>query len=433
MIGGLIVLGLILSALAAMVLVSREYDSHQTIINTMQQRDIERFSENLRPAAPGLAPGDKFSFSCAGSQTCNNYTLSLTNLGIGLQIARIYVNSSESGGCTNLCTLDPTLNPTPFGFRAADRFINQGESHNVTLWFPGNTGGQNIILPSEHYGVNTITIVTTRGRIFTFQWPIPPLGPPGGLTGGGPGGTGIYIGPLVITFNKTLVAYTTDSSGNVNYPIGGTNGVWSIPASGKKIIYIQIQTDVGIQHDVYLTAQSVFELAQYGAGGSGNVAAFYIIAPITTSLCGSFQNVDDEVICDPAYGYYDNDNGNRGDPTQLVEYASCPVPPGQYNSATCTGPPYNVGPRYMIPKPNPSQLLNGERGTPVVVAFAADRSSGDNQPAGVGGFTAGTLATSFLGITYVYDDGSGPYTYAVTLPFIVLCMSNSPGDPTVCG
>src|SRR3989304_10093315 len=86
MIGGMIVLGLILTALVAMVLVTREYDALQTIVNNMQQTDAQRFSENMRPVYPGLAPGNPFQISCSGSQQCNNYTLTIASQVIGLQV-----------------------------------------------------------------------------------------------------------------------------------------------------------------------------------------------------------------------------------------------------------------------------------------------------------------------------------------------------------
>jgi hypothetical protein len=431
MIGGMIVLGLILSALAAMVLITREYDAYQTLVSSMQQVDSQRFSENMRPVFPGLALGKAFSISCSGSLKCNNYTLTIASQSIGLQVARIYINSTPtpmSSGCASLCVLDPAWNPTPYGFQAQNRYLNPGESVSITLWLPGNVAaGGNLTLPSDDYGTNTITIVTTRGRSFSFQWPIPPLGPAGGVSAGGPGGTGLYIGPLVITFQKTLIAYTKNSSGQVNYPLGGTNGHWSIPQP-KLVIYIKIETDVGVPNDVYLTAQSVLELAQFNSPGV--VKPFFIIAPITIDLCNSFRAKDQSIVCDPAYGYYQN--GNRGDPDQIVPYLDCGAPPGQYSSPTCTAPPYSVGPRYMIPKPTPNQLLSGDRGNPVIVAFAAGERSGSSAQTGGGGLNDGNSVTSFLGLTYAYDDGSGAYFYALTLPFIAMCIKGPDSNPGTC-
>jgi len=428
MIGGIIVLGLFLTALVTMFLLIQQNDSYQSTVNKMMQADADRFSENLRPLPPALAKGEDFSFAC-GSQTCNNYTMSLTNLGIGLQIARIYINSSKSG-CTSLCILDPSDPATPLRFRAEDRFLNPGESRNITLWLPGDS--PNIILPDDRYGANTITIATTRGRIFTFQWPLPPPGPPGGISAGGPGGTGIYIGPLVITYQRALIAYTTNSSGKIQLPIGGTNGYWSIPPP-RLVIYIKIQTDVGTPNDVYLTSQTVFQVAPFNSPGS--LTAFFLVAPISLDLCEEFAEKDPTIICDPLYGYWDG--GNNGDPNALVAYQPCNLPgittPGTYNSDDYND--QNCQHRYLIPKPTPEQLLYGERGNPVIVAFAATTAGGNTAQTGVAGLNPGESVTSFLGITYVYNDevsGTGAYTYAVTLPFIAFCINNPPNNPAMC-
>jgi len=422
MIGGIIFLMLLLTALAAMILVNQQYDAYQTTANAMQQRDNERFAENLKAVPPAIFEGNPFSVTCAGGGNCNTYTMTIANLNIGLQIARIYIkNASATVGCTNLCVLDPAASAAPNAFLASDRYVNPGELHNVTFWLP-----ENIILPREEggkkFGLNSIWIATMRGRVFSFQWPLPPPGPAGGIAAGGPGGTGLYIGPLVITFQKALIAYTTNSSGKINVPQGGINGYWAIP-SPELVIYIKIQTDIGTPNDVYLTAQSVLELAQFNS--PGNVFSFFIVAPITPLLCAAFATGDQppvgkgDIVCDPAFGYYSG--GNNGDPNNLVAYQSC----SQVPYSSCSN-------RYLIPRPNPQQLLNGERGTPVIVAFSANTASGDNPQTGVGGFNPGTAATSYLGLTYIYNDGIGDYTYAVTLPFIAVCINNPPSNPAQC-
>jgi len=400
-----------------MILITQQFDSYQVAVNKMQQADSDRFAENVRVL--NFTTND-----CEGGPSLNCYTLSITNLGIGTQIARFYINSTQSPGCTTPCILDPATDATSLRFRAADRHINPGESRNITMWLPSS-----IELPTwcfirgtnSTYGCNSVTFVTTRGRVFSFQWPFPPLGPPAGFIAGGQGGTGIYIGPLVITFQKVLIAYTTNSSGKIQTPIGGTNGWWAIPPP-PLVIYIKIQTDVGTPNDVYLTAQSVFELAQFNS--PGNVFSFFVIAPITLDLCSKFAANDPEIMCDPAYGYYSG--GNAGSPNNIVAYQSCNQPPASYNSANCPQQ------RYLIPRPTPEQLLNNQRGNPVLVAFSAKTASGSQPQPGTGGFSPGTSATSFLGLTYVYNDGTGGYIYAVTLPFIAVCINNPPGNPSMC-
>ena len=439
MIGGMIVLGLFLIALASMILVSHQFDAYQGTINTMQQKDIERFSEHLFAIAPkdGISNGNRFSIGCPGG-SCNNYTLTISNLGIGTQISRIYINSTKSDkpSCT-YCVFDAATSAQPMRFRVSDAYVNPGERyHNVTIWLPGNAGPNNITLPTTCYiagvltncaGANAISIVTTRGRMFTFYWPFPALGPG---TSGGPGGqsaTGLYIGPLVITFNQSLVTYSTSSINPPPVPNGGKNGIWALP-TGKLIIYVKIQTDRGTPNDVYLTAQSVLEIARFDSPGSVNF--FFIIAPITQNLCISqFRSYDPSVDCSSSTSNNPAVN-NAGNPGNIVAYANCPLPPAQYRNPDCNA----YGTRIKIPAPTLEQQVNNERGSPVIVAFAATTVSGTLGQS-IQGSWAGNFVTSYLGLTYVYDqlDGKGSYIYGVTLPFVAMCVSNTPQSSSGCG
>ena len=65
-------------------------------------------------------------------------------------------------------------------------------------------------------------------------------------------------------------------------------------------------------------------------------------------------------------------------------------------------------------------------GNPVIVAFAAANAGSDSPQTGAGGYQ-GKFVTSYLGLTYVYNDqsGKGDYTYAVTLPFMAMCMADT--------
>jgi len=170
MIGGMIVLSIFLTALAAMVYVSQQYDTYQQTVNVMSQNDIDRFSENLQVIYPGLAGPTSVS-GCGGA--CNQYDMTISNLGIGIEIARIYINSTGSG-CAPVCILDPSLTAAAYTFKRADRFVNPGETvHSVLLWLPGSVALPN---PNPPAPKSTIYIVTTRGRVFSFQWPFPPVG-----------------------------------------------------------------------------------------------------------------------------------------------------------------------------------------------------------------------------------------------------------------
>ncbi len=194
MIGGIIVLGLFLTALGTMVFVGQQYDSYQTTVDRMSQYDIQRFSESLVANYPGLSL-DPNPVTCSGSSTgqCNQYEMTLSNVGgltnagssnggisgssgggVGTSIARVYINSTLSG-CTQVpCILNAANNPAAYSFRASDGYLNPGEfNHVVLLWLPSSVTLPNPNPPSPS---NTIWIVTSRGRVFSFQWPFPPVG-----------------------------------------------------------------------------------------------------------------------------------------------------------------------------------------------------------------------------------------------------------------
>jgi len=189
MIGGIIILTLFLSALSVMVFISQQYDTYQSTVETMNHSDINAFSENLSPIYPGIY----FSSSQTTSLgTCNpfcyQYVLYFSNeAAIGTQVARIYINSTDtrsyspgaSGqgvGCGNLCAFDPASAPQPFHFLASLAFVNPSEYDHQLIFYTNSTYTLPCSAACGSYGVNSIAIVTSRGRVFSFQWPIPPTG-----------------------------------------------------------------------------------------------------------------------------------------------------------------------------------------------------------------------------------------------------------------
>jgi hypothetical protein len=442
-IGGMIVLALFLFALVAMIVLSQQYDMYQVTAEAMQRKDTDRFSEDLEAVYPGLQPADPPQLDeteCSGS-SCNAYFIIIANLGIGTQVSRIYINSTQSPGCTTPCVLDPSNTPAPNKFRSIDAYINQGEmDHTILFWLPWDSAQGTETLTnsciiggvSVKYNCHVVTLVTTRGRVFSFHFP---FSPQTGSSAVGAGGTGIYIGPLVYTFQRPLITYTNSTIRDPPIPIGGTSGYWSLP-TGTMIIYVKLQTDVGVKHDVYLTTQSILELALYSSPGSVNY--FYIVAPITQEFCQEqFHTKDPEIVCDTSYGYSPPDCtgvacGNTGDPSSIVLYRPCPATAGNYNSAYCSAH-YPVGPRYRIPKPNDDQLAAKARGDPVMVAFAVNKPC--SSPTVCSGVSlqnmqaswAGSSTTSFLGLTYAWYDETEPgsYIYGVTLPFVAVCIETS--------
>jgi hypothetical protein len=211
MIGGIIILSLFLTALVAMITVSQQFDTYQNVANAMSQKDIDRYSERLMAVDPGLIyfQGNPVS-GCGGS--CNQYNMTLSNVGgVGVQIVRVYINSTSSGctQATGYCVLNPstTSPPSAYTFKVSEGFLNAGEFvHTVRLWLP-NT----VTLPPNS-GANTIWIVTARGRVFTFQWPfLPnPLAKPGTIPD-------LMTGVMKIAYTGTDISQTQEGIGLGGY------------------------------------------------------------------------------------------------------------------------------------------------------------------------------------------------------------------------
>jgi hypothetical protein len=180
LIGGLIILTLILTALGMMIFVSQQYDQYQQAVNEMGQYQDRSGLENLQIIYPGLLLVGSATIPGWGSgctTTYNCYNLTISNLsGVGIQIVRIYINSSLSGCIYNAakqieqpCVLNPSGSITPYTFNQANQFINAGEAdHFVLLALPSS-----VLLPSLLYSQNTVFIATSRGNVFSFQWPLP--------------------------------------------------------------------------------------------------------------------------------------------------------------------------------------------------------------------------------------------------------------------
>jgi hypothetical protein len=212
MIGGIIVLSLFLTALTAMMFVSQQYDSYQNIVNRMSQYDIDRFSENLVADFPGLSPPSSGSCSGSPSGNCNQYTMTLSNVGgltnsgssngisggsgggVDISIVRIYITSVVSGCTSAPCILGAANSATAYSFLSSDSHLNSGEfNHAVLLWLPDTITLYN---PSPPSPSNTISIITNRGRVFTFQWPFPPVG----TALGGQSGAAVSTGVMKIAY-----------------------------------------------------------------------------------------------------------------------------------------------------------------------------------------------------------------------------------------
>ncbi len=97
-IGGMIILSLILTALGTMVFVSQQYDQYQQTAYKMAQYQDQGQSENLVANSSRSNEPNLRWIGCGG---CNMYNMSLSNLGgVGVQIARIYITSQGQAAQT---------------------------------------------------------------------------------------------------------------------------------------------------------------------------------------------------------------------------------------------------------------------------------------------------------------------------------------------
>jgi hypothetical protein len=166
-----------------MVFVSQQYDQYQQTVNKMGQYESQQFSEKLVINSPGLIILTSAAISSWGSgctTTYNCYNLTISNLGgVGVQITRIYINSTgpAGSGCSysvssphpQPCILNPTSVIASYAFNQANQFLNPGEvNHGVVLALPFALPD-----PSPASPQNSILIVTSRGNVFSFQWPVP--------------------------------------------------------------------------------------------------------------------------------------------------------------------------------------------------------------------------------------------------------------------
>ena len=188
-IGGLIILSLMLTALGTMVFVSQQYDQYQQLVKKMGYYESQQLSESLVVNSPGLTILTSTTIPRWGSgctTTYNCYNISVSNVGgVGVQITRIYINSTgpAGSGCSysasspnpQPCILNPTSTIGPYAFNQANQFINPGEVNHAVLLALPNTTPNIVILPNPTPAVpqNMILIVTSRGNVFSFQWPVP--------------------------------------------------------------------------------------------------------------------------------------------------------------------------------------------------------------------------------------------------------------------
>jgi hypothetical protein len=396
MIGGIIVLGLFLTSLGAMILVTQQYDTYQQTAARMSQADIQRFSEYLVFNSPGIDyPGTPIS--CAGASGCTAYTLNMTNLaGIGTQVARIYINSTFTG-CVSPCILDPASSPTAYRFRSSDRYITPSETYHLVLfWLPTDTISNQVL--------NTISVVTTRGRVFTLQFPLPAEG--GSIPS--PSG-GMNLGCIAIKVDPFLVTYTSPDK---IYPQMPFNNGWQFPYNTYLIFYVKMSNIC--TSPIILLDRSGFTARRYTGTGTGSLKPFYIASPMASTppnnYCQYFPGTD----C-----VNTGSGGNTApSPNGVIQAYNSSQLNYQKGGCTTSDPCYILRPSFS----------RGTPGLPMYVLFSAK----DIGSAATTKFSSGqNLYVGFLALYWqctTYDDKTCPpnYTFGITLPFITFSTFQGP-------
>ena len=271
-IGGLIILALILTGVTGMVFISQQYDQYQQTVNQIEQYESRQFSEKLVFNSPSMTMITSPSIAGWGSgctTTFNCYNVSISNLGgVGVQIMRIYINSTGSGCIYNPphnyeqpCILNPSGAIASYAFNQANQFLNPGEvNHGVVLALPSNTTGGTLNVrlpnPTPAFPENSIVIATGRGNVFSFQWPV-----------------------QLMFYGQTISAF---SSGVMKVAYVGYNGGYSSSKEGAGSNYY-CHTEQG------MTLTGISGVMGKGVGVSGNSLTF--VNPwITTTILNSVAN-----------------------------------------------------------------------------------------------------------------------------------------------
>lgn len=385
-IAGIIVLTLLLTALGTMVFITQQYDAYQNLVNIMSQKDMERFSENIAPVPPNLTVSNQ-PVPCMGG-SCNQYTMTLKNDGpIGVQIVRIYINSTSA--CSKLCLFGPSNVSAPFTFQGSAAFIDAGDSsHALTFWLPNN-----LHLPQNATNANTISLVTSRGRVFTFGWTSP---------------VGVAVqselrydaGPLRIVYDSNLITFTENGL-NAPGPAGCANNYpsaiscyslgWNYPIpAGGIVFYVRISNIGGANVTLLDSSYLLAEGLPLQVGDTPDVKQFYIATPMSEECHDKyFRSSDYEVSSWPRDG-------------------DCPIPSTitGYNASSWLGQCNLSNPCYQLV--NATQL--GVPGTPTYVLFSAQKASGTS-PSALKQFYNYFL---YLELSYQYKG----YDYSISIPLI---------------
>lgn len=245
--GGMFFIIIILMGFNVMLWGFIQYDSYNSIINTMAQRDQQATAENLVPVNPGATDFDIPSQS---------FNITVNNLGIAVSISRIYIiNISPTG--SSQCSASPCIvDPLPATVNFANGNVPEGViDHKVKV-----TG----LLINDGSGYKVV-MTSTRGRLFSLFYPWPAAPPPSGQL------FQTNIGPLTVFFDFKSFNFTMGSQTN-------SQTGWVAPTGTNLVFWLKV-TNAATDSTIRLRVHSSLLFSPYDAGGLGASTPFYIVSP----------------------------------------------------------------------------------------------------------------------------------------------------------
>lgn len=257
--GGLFFIIILLMGFNVMLWGFIQYDSYNTVITTMAQRDQQAIAENLVPINPGATDFDNPGQS---------FNITVNNLGIAVSISRVYIINISPTGSTQCTSGAPDFGPC-----IVENLRNSNVPEGVIEHKIKVTGK----LINDGSGFKVI-LASTRGRLFSFFYPWPAAPPPAGQL------FQTNIGPLTVFFDFKSFNFTQG-----NQIVSQT--AWVTPVSTQMVFWLKV-TNAATDSDIKLRVHSVLLFYPYSSTGLGSAAPFYIVSPITQNP-NSIQAYDD--------------------------------------------------------------------------------------------------------------------------------------------
>ncbi len=246
--GGLFFVIIILMGFNLLLWGFTQYDAYNSVISSMSQRDQQAASENLVPVNPGLL-----------DFTPNSFNISVTNLGIAVSLARIYITNVFPGlraACTSGPCIVDLLPGTPY-------LSNANVPEGAGAINPHKIKVTGLVIDNTDGSGYKIVLASTRGRLFSFfyPWPVPP-----------PPTSSLFqtnIGPLTVYFDFR----------SFNFTFGGqtqSQGAWVMPVNTNEVIWLKV-ANAASDGPIMLRVVSSLRFVSYSSAGGGASTSFYIV------------------------------------------------------------------------------------------------------------------------------------------------------------